>query len=52
MQSVEPRLTNDIFTVLSVEASTRSRQSYGGTSPVRVAEQVAQWKRRLAMEEK
>ncbi len=51
MQAVEARLTNDIFTVLSVEASTRSRQSYGGTSPLRVAEQVAQWRQRLNMEQ-
>jgi argininosuccinate lyase len=47
MQSVEPRLTNDVFSVLTVEASAMSRQSYGGTSPLRVAEQVAQWEQRL-----
>ena len=51
MQTVEPRLTNDVFSVLSVEASAQSRQSYGGTAPVRVAEQVAQWKTRLAIGE-
>ncbi len=49
MQSVEPRLTDVVFSVLTVEASANSRQSYGGTSPVRVAEQVAQWKQRLAL---
>jgi len=47
MQAVEPRLTNDVFSVLTVEASAMSRQSYGGTSPVRVAEQVEQWTQRL-----
>ena len=47
MQSVEPRLTKDVFSVLTVEASAMSRQSYGGTSPVRVAEQVDQWTQRL-----
>lgn len=47
MQSVEPRLTNDVFSVLTVEASAMSRQSYGGTSPLRVAEQVAQWEQRI-----
>ena len=47
MQEVEPRLTNDVFSVLTVEASAMSRQSYGGTSPVRVAEQVDQWTKRL-----
>lgn len=50
MQSVEPRLTNDVFSVLSVEASAMSRQSYGGTSPLRVAEQVEQWNKRLGLE--
>ncbi|WP_199288572.1 argininosuccinate lyase [Henriciella aquimarina] len=52
MQTVEPRLTEDIFSVLSVEASAASRQSYGGTSPVRVAEQVDLWKKRLGLEAK
>ena len=50
MQSVEPRLTEDLFSVLSVEASAASRQSYGGTSPIRVAEQVDLWKKRLGLE--
>ncbi|MEM9225260.1 MAG: argininosuccinate lyase [Pseudomonadota bacterium] len=49
MQSVEPRLTDDVFSVLTVEASVMSRQSYGGTSPLRVAEQVEQWKQRLSL---
>lgn len=47
MQTVEPRLTDDVFSVLTVEASVMSRQSYGGTSPLRVAEQVEQWTQRL-----
>ncbi len=50
MQSVEARLTNDVFSVLTVEASALSRQSYGGTSPIRVTEQVAQWTQRLGLE--
>ena len=50
MQTVEPRLTKDVFSVLSVEASAASRQSYGGTSPVRVSEQVELWKTRLGLE--
>ena len=49
MQSVEPRLTEDVFSVLTVEASVRSRQSFGGTSPLRVVEQIEQWKIRLDM---
>jgi argininosuccinate lyase len=50
MQTVEPRLTEDVFSVLSVEASAASRRSYGGTSPERVSEQVEQWKKRLGLE--
>jgi len=41
MQSVEPRITDAVFDVLSVEASVASRISHGGTAPVRVREQVA-----------
>ena len=48
MQSVEARLTEDVYNVLTVEASVASRTSYGGTSPVCVAEQIARWKERLA----
>lgn len=47
MQSVHSAITADVFTVLGVENSVRSRQSYGGTSPLRVAEQVARWKAAL-----
>ena len=32
MQRVEPRITKDVFGVLSVERSVRSRKSYGGTA--------------------
>lgn len=44
MQSVEPRITDDIYSVLSPLASAKSRKSYGGTSPERVREQVKRWK--------
>ncbi|MBY9065824.1 argininosuccinate lyase [Hyphomonas sp. WL0036] len=50
MQAVHAAITEDVFSVLSVEASAASRTSYGGTSPVRVTEQVAQWKQRLRLE--
>jgi argininosuccinate lyase len=33
LQSIEPRITKDIYDVLTVEASVASRTSYGGTSP-------------------
>lgn len=51
MQSVEPRITGDVFKVLSARASMESRTSFGGTSPVRVKEQVAAWKDRLDKEQ-
>ncbi|MEQ9815405.1 MAG: argininosuccinate lyase [Azospirillaceae bacterium] len=47
MQAVEPRITQDVFTVLSVEASVASRTSQGGTAPVRVREAVAEARRRF-----
>jgi argininosuccinate lyase len=41
LQSVEPRITEDVYTVLSVEASVASRRSFGGTAPERVRAAVA-----------
>ena len=43
MQSVEPRITEDVYSVLSPLASASSRVSYGGTAPSEVAKQVARW---------
>ena len=48
LQTIEARITNDVFDVLTVDASVASRQSYGGTSPDRVREQIAAWKERLS----
>jgi argininosuccinate lyase len=47
MQTVEPRITADIFEVLSVENSVRSRVSYGGTAPQNVHKMAVQWIKRL-----
>ena len=44
MKSVHDGITQEVYSVLGVENSVRSRMSYGGTSPTRVAEQVARWK--------
>ncbi|OYU38390.1 MAG: argininosuccinate lyase [Pseudorhodobacter sp. PARRP1] len=44
MKSVHDGITQEVYSVLGVENSVRSRTSYGGTSPTRVAEQVARWK--------
>ena len=48
MQRVHQGITDGVFGVLTVEASVMSRQSYGGTSPVRVREQIARWKEALS----
>lgn len=46
-QAIEPRITAQLFDVLSARASMESRVSYGGTAPVRVREQIAAWTKRL-----
>ncbi|TNE57187.1 MAG: argininosuccinate lyase [Alphaproteobacteria bacterium] len=43
MQQFHPDITEDIFDVLGLENSVRSRRSYGGTSPENVEKQVARW---------
>ncbi len=47
MQGVEPRITADVFGVLGVEKSVRSRTSYGGTAPANVKRQARGWLKRL-----
>ncbi len=43
MQSVEPGITSEIYSVLTVEASVASRTSFGGTAPDNVAAAAARW---------
>jgi argininosuccinate lyase len=47
MQAVEPRITKAVFGVLSVEASVKSRRTYGGTAPDNVRREASRWLRRL-----
>jgi argininosuccinate lyase len=47
MQAIEPRISNGVYSVLSVENSVKSRKSYGGTSPQNVAKMARAWARRL-----
>ena len=47
MQSVEPRISEDVFAVLGVENSVRSRTSFGGTAPKNVRAQAKLWLKRL-----
>jgi argininosuccinate lyase len=47
MQATEPRLTDDVFNVLSATNSVKSRVSYGGTAPKNVRAQANKWLRKL-----
>lgn len=47
MQGVHGEITEDVFSVLSVDNSVASRQSYGGTAPSEVKKQVELWRARL-----
>jgi len=47
MQAVEPGITEDVFTVLSVENAVASRLSDGGTAPERVRQAIAAAKERF-----
>ncbi len=47
MQAVEPRITDEVFSVLSVDRSVKSRVSYGGTAPKNVRVQARKWLRKL-----
>jgi argininosuccinate lyase len=47
LQSVEPAITADIQSVLSLDASVASRTSFGGTAPDRVREQIRTWQEQL-----
>jgi argininosuccinate lyase len=41
MREIEPAITADVYEVLGVEASVRSRRSQGGTAPERVRDALA-----------
>ncbi len=47
MQGVEPRITAEVYDVLGVERSVKSRTSYGGTAPANVRRQARGWLKRL-----
>jgi argininosuccinate lyase len=47
MQAIEPRITADVLSVLSVQSSVASRTSFGGTAPKNVREQAESWRKRL-----
>jgi argininosuccinate lyase len=50
MQAVEPRINDDVYSVLSVQKSVQSRTSQGGTAPANVRREAKRWLSRLARE--
>lgn len=51
LQSVDQRITRDVFAVLDVDASVKSRTSYGGTAPQNVRKMARRWIKRLEKEQ-
>ena len=47
MNAVHAGITQEVYSVLGVQNSVASRQSYGGTAPAQVRAQVAAWKAKL-----
>jgi argininosuccinate lyase len=52
MQEIEPRITGEVFEVLTVTNSVKSRTSFGGTAPKNVRNAAKQWLRKLDKEKK
>ena len=49
LKAIDARIDASVFEVLSIDASVRSRASYGGTAPECVREQIAAAKEALAL---
>lgn len=49
-QAIEPRIDASVIALLSVEASVAARDSYGGTAPKRVLEQVKRLRHALQLD--
>ena len=47
LQEINPAITDDVFDVLSVASSVKSRKSFGGTAPAEVKRQSRYWRARL-----
>jgi argininosuccinate lyase len=50
MQAIEQHITKDVYDVLSVDNSVKSRVSYGGTAPKNVRREATKWLKTLAKE--
>ncbi|MBE0692148.1 MAG: argininosuccinate lyase [Aquamicrobium sp.] len=47
LREIDARITDAVFGVLSVNASVKSRSSFGGTAPAEVRRQIRYWRGRL-----
>ena len=48
LRTLHPGIEADVFSVLAVQNSVKSRSSFGGTAPAQVRRQIRYWKKRLA----
>ena len=48
LQALHSSITDDVYSVLSVQNSVKSRKSFGGTAPQEVRRQIRYWRKRLA----
>ncbi|MGI6855367.1 argininosuccinate lyase [Mesorhizobium sp. 1B3] len=46
-RELNDKITADVYSVLSVQNSVRSRKSFGGTAPQEVKKQIRYWRKRL-----
>ena len=49
LKTIDARIDQRVFELLSIDASVRSRASYGGTAPERVREQITAAKKELGL---
>ena len=47
LQAIESKITSSIYSIMSVESSVSSRNSFGGTAPSQVTVQLKKWKKKL-----
>jgi argininosuccinate lyase len=52
LKAIHPAITEEVFSVLSVANSVKSRTSFGGTAPAEVRRQIRYWTRRLKRDAK
>ena len=47
LQAIHAAITDQVYSVLSVQNSVKSRTSFGGTAPAEVRRQIRHWRKRL-----